>query len=325
MMMMTKKKIITLCLMLAGVSQCRAASNVEAYPHRPVRIVSGFQAGGSSDFLVRVLAPKLSEQMGQSLVIENRPGASGAIGANLVAKASADGYTLLFISGAFTAHAAAVKTPYDPIKDFAWLTMIVTYPFVLTVRNDLPTKNVMEFITLAKKSNSKLNYGSVGVGSVFHLSGELFNSMAGIETLHVPYKGSPEALTDMLGGRIDFMFMTLTGAMPHIKSNRIRAIAICSRERSAQMPELPPIAQSVPGYEVTSFAGIGTTAGTPKPIIMRLNREIRTAMGGADVTKQFTEAGGDMRGGSPEQMTQHVTDEIAKWRRVVKERHIEIH
>ena len=132
-------------------------------------------------------------------------------------------------------------------------------------------------------------------------------------------------MTDMLGGRIDFMFMTLTGAMPHIKSNRIRAIAICSRERSAQMPELPPIAQSVPGYEVTSFAGIGTTAGTPKPIIMRLNREIRTAMAGADVTKQFTEAGGDMRGGSPEQMTQHVTDEIAKWRRVVKERHIEIH
>jgi tripartite-type tricarboxylate transporter receptor subunit TctC len=301
-----------------------AAEPVKDYPLRPVRIVSGFQAGGSSDFLVRVLAPKLTERLGQPFVIENRPGAGGAIGANLVAKATPDGYTLIFISGAFTAHAASVKTPYDPLKDFDWITTIVTYPFVLTARNETPARTTAELIALAKKNPGKLNYGSVGIGSVFHLAAELFDSMAGTQTVHIPYKGSTEALTDMIGGRLDFMFMTLTGATPHIKANRIRAIAICSKERSPQMPELPSVSQVLPGYEVTSFAGMGATGGSPKAVIAKLNRELRAIMAGNDVIKQFTDAGGDMKPGSPEEMTRHVTEEIAKWRRVVKERKITV-
>ena len=301
-----------------------AADPVRDYPLRPVRIVSGFAAGGSSDFLVRVLAPRLTERLGQTFVIENRPGAGGAIGANLVAKATPDGYTLIFISGAFTAHAASVKTPYDPLKDFDWITTIVTYPFVLTVRNDVPARTVAELVALAKKSPGKLNYGSVGVGSVFHLAAELFDSMARTETVHIPYKGSSEAITDMIGGRLDFMFMTLTGASPHLRSNRIRAIAICSKERSPQMPDLPPVSQVLPGYDVTSFAGMGATGGSPRPVIAKLNRELRGIMAGNDVIKQFTEAGGDMKPGSPEEMTRHVTEEIAKWRRVVRERKIEV-
>ncbi len=319
---------------MAAMALCAAASpaahaatvtpDAAGYPARPVRIVSGFQAGGSSDFLVRVLAPRLTERMGQTFVIENRPGAGGAIGANLVAKATPDGYTLIFISGAFTAHAASVKTPYDPLKDFDWITTIVTYPFVLTARNETPVRSTAELIALAKKNPGKLNYGSVGIGSVFHLAAELFNSMAATDTVHIPYKGSPDALTDMIGGRLDFMFMTLTGASPHIRSNRIRGIAICSKDRSPQMPELPPVSQVLPGYEVTSFAGMGATGGSPKPIIAKLNRELRAVMSGNDVIKQFTEAGGDMRPGSPEDMTRHVSDEIAKWRRVVKERRIEV-
>lgn len=312
---------------MASVASAHAAdssSMASGYPARPVRVVSGFQAGGSSDFLVRVLAPKLTERLGQTFVIENRPGAGGAIGANLVARATPDGYTLIFISGAFTAHAASVKTPYDPLKDFDWITTIVTYPFVLTVRNDTPARSAAELIVLAKKSPGKLNYGSVGIGSVFHLAAELFNSMAGTDTVHIPYKGSTDALTDMIGGRLDFMFMTLTGASPHIRGNRIRGIAICSKERSPQMPELPPLAQVLPGYDVTSFAGMGATGGSPKPVIAKLNRELRAVMAGGDVIKQFTEAGGDMRPGSPEDMTRHVTEEIAKWRRVVKERKIEV-
>ncbi len=301
-----------------------AADQITDYPRRPVRIVSGFQAGGSSDFLVRVLAPRLTERLGQPFVIENRPGAGGAIGANLVAKATPDGYTLIFISGAFTAHAASVKTPYDALKDFDWITTIVTYPFVLTVRNDTPARSLTDLIALAKKQPGKLNYGSVGVGSVFHLAAELFDSMAGTQTAHIPYKGSTEALSDMIGGRLDFMFMTLTGASAHVKSNRIRAIAICSKERSPQMPELPPVSQVLAGYEVTSFAGMGATGGSPRPVITKLNRELRAIMAGPDVIKQFTEAGGDMRPGSPEEMTRHVSEEIAKWRRVVKERKIEV-
>jgi len=301
-----------------------AADAIKDYPLRPVRIVSGFQPGGSSDFLVRVLAPKLTERLGQVFIVENRPGASGAIGANLVAKATPDGYTLIFVSGAFTANAASVKTPYDPLKDFDWITTIVTYPFVLTVRNDTPARNVPELIALAKKNPGKLNYGSVGVGSVFHLAAELFNSMAGTETTHIPYKGGADALTDMVGGRLDFMFQTLTGATPHIRANRFRAIAICSKERSSRMPELPPMAQVLPGYDVISYAGMGATGGSPKPIIAKLNRELHAIMAGADVIKQFTDAGGDMRPGSPEEMLRYVTEEIAKWRRVVKARRIEV-
>jgi len=302
-----------------------AADLIKDYPLRPVRIVSGFQAGGSSDFLVRVLAPKLTERLGQPFVIENRPGAGGAIGANLVARATPDGHTLIFISGAFTAHAASVKTPYDAIKDFDWITTIVTYPFVLTARNETPARSTAELIALMKKNPGKLNYGSVGIGSVFHLAAELFNSMAGVESMHIPYKGSSDAITDMIGGRLDFMFMTLTGASPHIRANRIRAIAICSNERSPQMPELPPVSQVLPGFDVTSFAGMGATGGSPKSVVTKLNRELRTIMAGNDVIKQFTDAGGDMRPGSPEEMTRYVTAEITKWRRVVQERKIEVH
>ncbi len=319
-----KHMMATVALLLAWPAATHAADPIKDYPVRPVRIVSGFLPGGSSDFLVRVLAPRLTERLGQTFVIENRPGAGGAIGANLVARATPDGYTLIFISGAFTAHAASVKTPYDPLRDFDWITTIVTYPFVLTVRNDIPARTTAELIALAKKSPRKLNYGSVGIGSVFHLAAELFDSMAATETVHIPYKGSTEALTDMIGGRIDYMFMTLTGASPHIRANRIRAIAICSKERSPQMPELPPMSQVLPGYDVTSFAGMGATGGSPRPIITKLNRELRAVMASADIIRQFTEAGGYMRPGSPEEMTRHVTEEIAKWRRVVKERKIEV-
>lgn len=301
-----------------------AADAAKDYPQRPVRIVSGFPAGGSTDFLVRVLAPRLSERLGQNFIIDNRPGAGGAIGANHVAKATPDGYTLALISGAFTAHAATVKTPYDPLKDFDWITLIVTYPMVLVVRNDLAVKNVGDLIALAKKAPGKIKYGSVGVGSVFHLAAELFDSMAGTEMLHVPYKGGAEPMTDMVGGRIDLMFMTLTGATPHYRANRIRAVAVTSKERSPHAPELPSVSQALAGYDVTSFAGMGATAGTPKPIIAKLNRELRAVMAHAEVIKQFTDAGGDMKPSSPEEMTRHVTEEIAKWRRVVKERKIDV-
>jgi tripartite-type tricarboxylate transporter receptor subunit TctC len=301
-----------------------ASAAAQTYPVRPVRIVSGFPAGGSSDFLARVLAPKLAERMGQNFIVENRPGAGGAIGAQQVARATPDGYTLLFISGAFTAHAATVKTPYDPLKDFDWITTIVTYPMVLVVRNEFPARNVADLIAVAKKNPGKLNYGSVGVGSVFHLAAELFGSMSGTEMLHIPYKGSGEPLTEMIGGRLDLMFMTLTGATPHIKAGRVRAMAITSQDRARQMPDLPPVSQVLPGYDVTSFAGIGVTGGSPKPVIAKLNRELHAAMALPDVGRLFNEAGGDLRPGTPEDMTRHVAAEIAKWRRVVKERRIEV-
>ncbi len=319
------RRVHRLCSLLALMPlAAHAADAVRDYPLRPVRIVSGFPAGGSSDFLARVLAPRLSARLGQNFIVENRPGAGGAIGASYVARATPDGHTLLFISGAFTANAATVKTPYDPLKDFNWITLIVTYPMVLVVRNDFAPRTVAELAVLARKSPGKVKYGSVGVGSVFHLAAELFDSMAGSTMLHVPYKGSSEPLSDMIGGRLDLMFMTLTGATPHLRARRIRAMAITSMDVSPRMPELPPVSQVLPGFDVTSFTGIGATAGTPKPVIARLNRELNAIMGGTDVIKLFTDAGGDMKPGTPEDMTRHVSGEIAKWRRVVQERGIDV-
>ena len=305
-------------------ASAHAADPVKDYPLRPVRIVSGYTAGGSTDFLFRVLAPKLTDRLGQPFIIDYRPGGSGTIGANLVAKATPDGHTLLSMSGAFTAHAGSVPTSYDAVKDFEWITTIVSYPFVLTARNDLPAKSAADLVALLKKNPGKLNYGSVGVGSVFHLAAELFNAMAGTDSTHIPYKGGNEALTDMIGGRIDYMFMTLTGASALIRTNRIRGIAICSKERSPQMPELPPVSQVLPGYDVNSFAGIGATGRTPRAEVAKLNREIHAVMATAEVTKLFTEAGGDMYPQSPEATTRHIAGEIDKWRRVVKERRIEV-
>ena len=202
--------------------------------------------------------------------------------------------------------------------------MAVSYPFIIIVKADSPIRNVADLIGAAKKNPGKMNYGSVGVGSVFHLASELFNSMAGTDSVHVPYKGGSDALTDMIGGRIHYMFMTLTGASAHIRAGRIRGIAICSRERSPQMPELAPVSQVLPGYDVISFAGIGATGRTPRAVVAKLNREIHAVMATAEVTKLFTEAGGDMYPQSPEATTRHIAGEIDKWRRVVKERRIEV-
>lgn len=306
-------------------SVASAADPVQDFPSKPVRIVSPFAAGGNTDTLSRYLAPKLLERLGQPVIVENRPGAGGMTGNNYVAKSAPDGYTLLFMSGAFTAHSASVKNlPYDPLRDFDGVSMVITYPFVVIVKAESPVRTIADLISAAKNNPGKLNYGSVGVGSVFHLAAELFNVMAGTDLTHVPYKGGAEPLTELIGGRLDVIFNTLTGSIPHIKSGRVRALAVASLERSAQLPEVPTVAQTLPGYEVTSFAGVVAPRGTPRPVIERLNRELRTVLDLPDIRRQFTELGGDVKASTPEAMMRHVTDEIAKWKRVVEARKIEI-
>ena len=303
------------------------ASSVHAqeFPSKPIRIVSPFAAGGNTDTLSRYLAPKLIERLGQPVIVENRPGAGGMTGNNYVAKSPPDGYTLLFMSGAYTAHSATVKNlPYDPLRDFEGVSMVITYPFVVIVKAESPMRTIADLVATAKKNPGKLNYGSVGVGSVFHLAAELFNVMAGTDLTHVPYKGGAEPVTELIGGRLDVIFNTLTGSIPHIKSGRVRALAVASLERSAQLPDVPTVAQTLPGYEVTSFAGVVAPRGTPRPVIDRLNRELRAVLDLPDIRRQFTDLGGDVKASTPEAMMQHVTDEIAKWRRVVDARKIEI-
>ena len=273
----------------------------------------------------RLIAPRLAERLGQNVVIENRPGAGGMIGAAHVAKATPDGHTLLFISGAFTAHSAVTRNlPYDPVRDFAWITTVLTYPFVVVVKADSPVHSVNDLIAAARKNPGKLNYGSVGTGSVFHLAAELFDSMAGTQMTHIPYKGSAEPLAELVAGRLDVIFSTLTGVFPQIQANRVRPIAVTSLEPAPQLPHVPTLAQTLRGYDVMSFAGLATTRGTPRDRVARLNREIGAVLDQTDIREKLASQGGMVRGSSPEDMTRKVESEIDKWKRIVETRGIEV-
>lgn len=322
---MTTLSLLFVPVLVFCASPVHAADATKDFPARPIRLVSPFAAGGNTDVIGRLIAPRLAERLGQNVIVENRPGAGGMVGASQVSKATPDGHTLLFISGAFTAHSAVTKNlPYDPIRDFTWITTVVTYPFVVVVNANSPMQTVSDLINTAKRNPGKLNYGSVGTGSVFHLAAELFSSMAGTEMTHVPYKGSAEPTTELVAGRLDVIFTTLTGVFPHIQSNRVRPIAVTSLEPSPHLPKVPTVAQTLPGYEVLSFAGIAAPRGTPRPLITRLNRELRAVLGEPDIGKKLTDQGGDVQPSSPEEMTRKVEMEIAKWQRIVETRKINV-
>jgi tripartite-type tricarboxylate transporter receptor subunit TctC len=307
-------------------SSAIAAEATKDYPQpRPIRMVAPFAAGGSSDLFGRFLAPKLAQRLQQNVIVENRPGAGGMIGASIVAKGTPDGHTLFLPSGAFTAHAASVKNlPYDPVNDFSWITTLLTYPFVVIVKTDSPVKSVAGFIAEARKRPGKLTYGSVGVGSVFHLAAELFNSMAKIETVHVPFKGGNEPMVALLGGQIDIIFGTMTGSMPHIQANRVRPLAMASKDPSPQLPGVPTIAETLPGFDVTSFSAVAAPPRLPRPILERLNREFHAVLADPETRKHVAALGGDIRAGTPEELRARVEGEIARWRRIVAERGIEV-
>jgi tripartite-type tricarboxylate transporter receptor subunit TctC len=313
-----------LTLLLAAFA-AQGAGKDPGFPTRPVRFVSPFAAGGNTDMVGRAIAPRLAERIGQNVIVENRPGAGGIIGTASVAKGTPDGHSLLFASGAFTSVAATAKNlPYDPLQDFSWINIVITYPFVVIVKNDSPVRSTRDLIELAKRNPGKLNYASVGVGSVFHLATELFGAMSATEMNHVPYKGSAEPLNELIGGRIDVIFTTLTGAYGQIKSGRVRAIAVASKERSPQLPDVPAVAETLPGYEVTSFAGIAAPRATPASVVTLLNREIQEVLKQPDINRRFGELGGTVQFTTPEQANRHVAGEIAKWKQIVAQRKIDV-
>lgn len=302
-----------------------AVAAEQAYPVRPLRIVNGFPPGGTTDIIARVIAQKLTERVGQNVIVESRPGAGSMIGSDYVAKATPDGYTLLLVSGAFPSQAAVLKKlPYDPLQDFAWISNAVSYPFVVMVKTGSPMQSVSELIATAKKSPGKLNYASVGIGSVLHLAAELFNTMAGVDMTHIPYKGSGEAVPELIGGRVDLIIDPITGAYPYVQSGRTRALAVTSLERSPQLPNVPTVAQTLPGYEVTSFSGFAAPRGTPPERIARLNREMRVILEQPDTRKRFTDLGGMMQPTTPDEFGRHVAAEIAKWKKIAIAKKIEI-
>jgi len=294
------------------------------YPSKPVKLIVPFPPGGNVDLGGRIVAQKMTEGFGRQVIAENRTGAGGVIANEFVAKSAADGYTLLVVSGALVTQAAVLKKlPYDPVRDFAWISTLVSYPLVLAVRADSSFKSLDQYIAYVR-SNPGANYPSPGMGTLYHLAAEQFIAMAGIEMTHVPFRGGAEPLTEVLSGRMDLLFDALTNASPHIQAGKFRALAVSSPGRSPSLPGVPTVAESVPGYEASSFLGIAAPAGTPPAVVERLNREVRRIVDLPDIRSRFAEWGGQPMPGSPEDMRRHVEAEIAKWKRVVEARKIEI-
>jgi len=302
-----------------------AVATAQDYPAKPVRLVVGFPPGGNVDVVGRIVAQKIGEGLGQQVVPENRTGAGSIIANEYVAKSAPDGYTLLVVSGAFVTQAATMKKlPYDPLRDFSFISTIVTYPLVFSVRSDSRFRTLGEFIAFVKSNPGKINYPSPGMGTLYHLAGEMFVSMAGIEMQHVPFRGGSEPLTEVLSGRMELLIDALTNSYPQIQAGKFRPLAVSSVARSPSLPGVPTVADSVPGYEATSFIGLAGPAGMPAAVVERLNREARRILALSDVGQRFAEWGGTPSASSPEEMKRHVGAEIEKWKRVVATRKLEL-
>jgi len=301
---------------------CAAA---QEFPSKPMRLIVGFPPGGNVDVVGRIVAQKMSEGLGQQVVPENRTGAGSIIANEFIAKSAPDGYTLLIVSGAFVTQAATTKKlPYDSLRDFSFISTIVTYPLVFSVRADSRFRTLDQFIAFVKNSPGKVNYPSPGMGTLYHLAGEMFISMAGIEMQHVPFRGGSEPLTEVLSGRMELLIDALTNSYPQIQAGKFRPLAVSSPARSAALPDVPTVADSVPGYEASSFLGLAGPAGLPAAVVERLNREVRRALALSDLGQRFAEWGGAPSPSSPDEMRQRVSAEIEKWKKVVEERKLEL-
>lgn len=302
-----------------------AGALAQSYPTKPIRFVNVTAPGGTIDIVARVVAEKLSQSLGQPVVVENRPGGGGTIAIDTVAKANPDGYTILAVSASHTLNPSfGKKLPYDPIKDFAPVTLMALSPYVLTVHPSVPANSVKELIALAKSKPGQLNYGSPGIGTAGHLAGELFKVMAGIDIVHIPYKGGPPGLTALLGGEVSMLFYPVFLVQPHHKTGRLRALAAIESRRSSAMPELPTIAESgLPGYEVTQWYGVLAPAGTPREIVTRLHTEIAKIVKLPEVNERLL---GQVEpvSSTPEEFDAFIKAEIVKWTKVVKDAGIRI-
>ena len=314
------KNIFVSALIVALGSLAHHAS-AQTYPAKPIRIIVPLAAGGPGDVLARAIGQKLSEQVGQSVVIDNRPGANTNVGSEFVAKAPADGYTLLATASTLTINPSLYPAlPYDAIKDFAPITLIGTTPLILVVHPSLPVKSVKELITLAKSRPAQLKYGSAGNGSVLHLAGEMLNSRAGIKLVHVPYKGVTNAFSDLLGGQISIMFPGAPIALPLVKAGKLRALGTTGAGRTAAAPELAPISEAgLPGYEVSVWYGMLAPAGTPTPVITRLHAEISKIVQLQDIKERWAVLGAEPLHNTPEQFAAFLKADLGKWAKVVRD------
>lgn len=298
----------------------------QAWPARAVKIVNGFPAGGPTDILARILAERLQASLGQPFVVENRPGATGAIGSEFVARSAPDGYTLVVVpSSTHAVNPNFTKLPWDPQRDFTPIAMVGNVTTLLIVNPGLPVKTVQEFVAYAKANPGKLNFGTPGRGSNLHLGIELLKMMAGFDAVHVPYKGTAPAATDLIGGQIQFMFDNIVSAMPNVQAGKVRAIAITTARRSALFPDLPTIAESgYAGFEVNAWAALLGPAGLPQDVVQKLNAETVKAVNGADVKERYAKLGVEPFGMTPAEAGEFMKSERERWGRVIRDAKIRV-
>ncbi|MBP1859033.1 Bug family tripartite tricarboxylate transporter substrate binding protein [Rhizobium herbae] len=324
--LLKRRTALGLAMVAASALALGTKAQAQEFPDRPVTLVVPFAAGGSTDVVARIIGQKMSEDLGQQVVVENVAGAGGNLGADRVARAEPDGYTILM--GTVATHALnplILKTkPYDPEKDFAPVSLLVLVPNVLVVNPELPAKNVAELLALLKAAPEQYSYASSGNGTPLHLSGELFKKMAGVNMQHVPYKGSGPALNDVIGNQVPIMFDNLPSSSGHIKSGTLRALAVTTKERAPSFPDVPTIAETIPGYETYTWNTLFAPAGTPKEAIDRLNASAKKALADPAVAEKMKDFSATIVASTPEELAVHVTAELAKWGPVVKDANVHL-
>lgn len=317
-MKVTARALFLFFILAGAVTDLRA----QTYPAKPVRVIVGYSPGGATDIMARFIAAKLTESWGQQVLVDNRPGAAGTVGADMVAKAPPDGYTLLMAASPEVAISPSLysRLPYDPLKDFAPITVAALGPFMLVVHPSVPAKSVKELIAFAKSRPNQLNFASGGNGTAIHLTGELFKTTAGIGMVHVPYKGSGPAVADLLGGQVHLMFEAIPVAMPHVKAGKLRALGIATSKRSPVAPELPTIAESgLPGFEGGTWYGLLAPSRSPKDVVMKLNAEIVRILKTPETHGLLSSRGVEPVGNTPEEFATFIRAEIVKWAKVAKD------
>ena len=328
--MMTKRQTLALlacALASATLPAAHAQAPAASWPSKPIRWVVPFPPGGAMDAIARTLGEKAGKTLGQPFVIENKPGAGGNIGADFVAKQPGDGYTLMITSiGMATNKPLYGKLSYDPIKDFAPVSLLAVVPNVLVTNATQPdVKTAKDVIAAARKTPGKLTYASAGNGTSIHLAGEVFTSLAQVDMLHVPYKGSGPAVSDLLGGQVNYMFDSITSARPHIESGKLRALGVTTAKRSKTLPNVPTLAEAgLPGYEVSPWFAVFMPAATPKDIVAKVNSALLEAMKDPDVVKRLETIGAEPVGSTPEEMAQHLARESERWTKLIQERGIKL-
>src|SRR5262245_60989420 len=311
----------TVLRLAAGAAVLPAAARIaraQAYPAKPLRWIVGFPPGGGADSVVRIMAPWLAERLGQPVVVENRPGASSNLSLQAVVQSPPDGYTLLFVAASAAVNVSLFDLPFNLVRDIAPVSGLIDFSLVMVATPSLPVKNIPELIALAKANPGKITVGSFGTGSTSHVAGELFKTMAGVEMIHVPYRGGAPMLADLIGGQVQVAFDVLTGPLAHIRSGSVRALGMAGKNRSDALPDVPTIGETVAGYEANSWCGVGVPRGTPAEIIERLNREINAGLANPTIRARLGDVATTSIGFTPSEFGTYMAAEVEKWGKVVK-------